>query len=142
MAIEIVPLEKERLEEAASLAARGHQAEIDLEPNLPAGFADTQPILGRLQNIIERGPGVAAIRDGELVGFLTGFNSLFRGVRTAYSPNWGHGAAPVGRIPFDETVAEATAQGVPLLEWRDSAAAQAILKLWSAVVEYAGLPGR
>lgn len=52
------------------------------------------------------------------------------------------GAAPVGRIPFDESVAEATAQGIPLLEWGDSAAAQAVRQLWSAVVEQADLPGR
>jgi MinD superfamily P-loop ATPase len=44
------------------------------------------------------------------------------------------GAKPVGRIPFDEQVAEATAEGVPLLEYAgDGPARAAIERLWRAV---------
>jgi MinD superfamily P-loop ATPase len=39
-------------------------------------------------------------------------------------------AVPLGLIPFDEAVAEATAEGVPLVTWGDSPAARAIRNLW------------
>lgn len=44
------------------------------------------------------------------------------------------GAQPVGRIPFDETVAESTSEGVPLVEHvSDGPARQAIVRLWETV---------
>jgi len=39
-------------------------------------------------------------------------------------------AAVLGRIPFDEAVAEATSEGVPLVERGRGAAAQAVRELW------------
>jgi len=41
------------------------------------------------------------------------------------------GAVPLGRIPFDEAVAESTAEGVPLVEFSsDGPARKAIIALW------------
>jgi len=51
------------------------------------------------------------------------------------------GAAPLGRIPFDESVVEATAEGVPVPEWADGPAAGAVRELWEAVAEHAGFTG-
>jgi len=45
------------------------------------------------------------------------------------------GAMPLGRIPFDEAVAESTAEGIPVVEAADSAAARAIRNLWADVGE-------
>jgi len=43
------------------------------------------------------------------------------------------GAAVFGRIPFDEEVAEATSEGVPLVERGRGAAAQAVRELWQQI---------
>jgi MinD superfamily P-loop ATPase len=40
------------------------------------------------------------------------------------------GATPVGRVPFDESVVEAVAKGVPVVEFSDGLAARAIRELW------------
>ena len=45
------------------------------------------------------------------------------------------GAVPLGRIPFDEAVAESTAEGIPVVETADSPAARAIKDLWADVGE-------
>ncbi len=46
----------------------------------------------------------------------------------------GMAADLAGRIPFDEEVAEATAEGVPLVEWGRGAASQAVQALWQKIV--------
>ena len=43
------------------------------------------------------------------------------------------GAEPIGRIPFDETVAESTAEGVPLIAWKDCPASRAVTALWERI---------
>lgn len=43
------------------------------------------------------------------------------------------GATPLGRIPFDEAVADATAEGVPVVEWGAGPAARAVAALWEAL---------
>jgi MinD superfamily P-loop ATPase len=43
------------------------------------------------------------------------------------------GATPLGRIPFDETLAESTAEGVPLVAWKDCPASRALTALWAEV---------
>lgn len=43
------------------------------------------------------------------------------------------GAVPLGRIPFDEAVAESTAEGIPVVEAANSPAARAVTKLWTQV---------
>ena len=47
------------------------------------------------------------------------------------------GATTLTRLPFDEVVAEATAQAVPVVEWNKSEAAKAIRELWQEVVSWA-----
>jgi len=47
----------------------------------------------------------------------------------------GMGAAVVHRIPFDEEVADATAEGVPVVEAHTGAAAQALRALWREIAE-------
>jgi MinD superfamily P-loop ATPase len=49
------------------------------------------------------------------------------------------GASRLGRIPFSPEVAEATAEGVPLVEWGDSEAAQAVRELWDHTVSLGAL---
>jgi MinD superfamily P-loop ATPase len=45
----------------------------------------------------------------------------------------GMGANLVGRIPFDDEVAEATAEGVPLVEWGRGEASRAVQAVWEKI---------
>lgn len=90
--MEIVPFNEEHLEEAAALVAVRYREERNLNPILPSRFEDAAAVLPILHDNINRQTGVVARREGKLIGFLTGFMSLFREVRTAYIPYWGHGA--------------------------------------------------
>ncbi len=96
MSIEIVPFSDDHLEHAASMVSARYQAERNLAQFLPAKFEDSDAILPHLRNLAQGVPGIAAIRDGRLAGFLLAFLTLFRGVRTAYSPDFGHAADSVG----------------------------------------------
>jgi GNAT superfamily N-acetyltransferase len=50
-------------------------------------------MLPRLRELAQRAPGVAALRSGQLVGYLIGFTlPVFRGRRAVYSPEWANGA--------------------------------------------------
>ena len=95
--IEIVPFSEDHLEEAAALVAVRYREERNLNPILPARFEDAAAVLPILHNNTRRQTGVVARREGKLIGFLTGFMSSFREVRTAYIPYWGHGAGSGNR---------------------------------------------
>ena len=97
MRFEIVPFNEDHVEDAASMAAARYRAERSLTPFLPPRFEDPDALLLRLRNLAQGAPGVAAKRDGMLAGFLLAYLSLFRGVRTAYSPDFGHAADPIDR---------------------------------------------
>ena len=97
MAIEVVPFTDDHLEEAARMVAARYQAERSLEQSLPVRFESPEAIMPLMHKVTERGPGVAAIRDGGLVGFLLTHLSLFREARSAYTPDCGHAAEAVGR---------------------------------------------
>ena len=88
----IMPFNEEHLEDAAALVAVRYREERNLNPILPTRFEDAAAVLPILHDNINRQTGVVARREGKLIGFLTGFMSLFREVRTAYIPYWGHGA--------------------------------------------------
>jgi len=64
------------------------------EPHLPQRYKEVSTLLPLLENVIKAaGPGVVAIQDGQLVGFLTGWlMPTFRGKRSVYSPEWANGA--------------------------------------------------
>ncbi len=43
------------------------------------------------------------------------------------------GVKPIGRVPFDENVVEALVNGVPVVEYKDGPARDAIVKIWERV---------
>jgi GNAT superfamily N-acetyltransferase len=92
MSIEIVPFTDDHLENAASMVAARYQAERNLKPSLPVRFGDSASVLPLLRKLAQSGPGIAGIRDGEFAGFLLASLALLRGIRTAYSPDFGHAA--------------------------------------------------
>jgi GNAT superfamily N-acetyltransferase len=98
MTLEIVDLELEHLEEAARLVAGQFRKERRQVPALPERFDQPEPHLQRLRDLARNNPGVAALRGGKLVGFLTGLViPSWRSKRSAYAPAFAHGAAEEDR---------------------------------------------
>ncbi len=90
---DIVPLEAHHLPDAAALACRRYAALREAVPIMPPRYEDPQIVLPMLRDLSARAPGVAAMRGGRLVGFLTGYQlPTFRGKQAAYSPTWANGA--------------------------------------------------
>jgi GNAT superfamily N-acetyltransferase len=93
MSLEIASLRDEHLEDAAALVTARYQALRERVPSLPSRFEDASSILPPLHDLAGQAPGVAAIRDGRLVGFLLAMViPEFRGKRGAYSPEWANAA--------------------------------------------------
>ena len=94
MSLEVVPLEEKHLEDAATLVSRRYQGLCQQVGSLPDRYAKVSTVLDLLQDIVNAGPGAAVIRGGQLVGFLSGWLiPSFRGKQSAFSPEWGNGAA-------------------------------------------------
>ena len=93
MRIEIIGLETEHLEDAAKLVCERFRALRERMPVLPERYEETGPILENLVSIQEE-PGVAAFREGKMIGFMTGIEiAEFMGKRSAYSPEWANATA-------------------------------------------------
>jgi GNAT superfamily N-acetyltransferase len=92
MSLRIVPFAPEHLEPATAMVAARYRAARTQIPFLPARFEDPDAILPRLQDHAGNVPGVAALREGRLVGFLLTLLVMNRGDRLAYVPDFGHAA--------------------------------------------------
>ena len=93
MPLEIAPLREEHLEHAAALVSSRYEGLRQQVPTLPPRYAEVNTLLPLLNNVVEAGPGVAAIRGDRLVGFLTSWLlPSFRGKRSAFSPEWANAA--------------------------------------------------
>ncbi|MGC9348846.1 MAG: GNAT family N-acetyltransferase [Anaerolineae bacterium] len=93
MSLQIVNLRKDHLERAAELVAQRYQALRKEVPALPKQYGDGAVLQPMLERIIKAGPGVAALEDDRLVGFLAAFEiPAFRGFPAVFSPEWANGA--------------------------------------------------
>ncbi|MHC5033184.1 MAG: GNAT family N-acetyltransferase [Planctomycetota bacterium] len=92
--LRITPLSEEHLEDAALLVRDRYQVLRDQDPLLPLRYGEVSNLLPLLRDIVTAsGPGVAAARDGRLVGFLKAWlMPAFRGKRSVYSPEWANAA--------------------------------------------------
>lgn len=91
MTLKVVPLKEEHLEDAAALACGRYKELREEMPLLPSRYAEISTLLPLLHKIVEAGPGVAAISQDKLVGFLTGWlMPSFRGRPAVLSPEWGN----------------------------------------------------
>ncbi len=91
--IEIIPLLEDHLEDAAALVSQRYVKLRECVPHLPARYADRNIYLPMLLRSLASGPGVAALKGSELVGFLSAFRIPgFRGLPAVISPEWGNGA--------------------------------------------------
>lgn len=93
MSITITDLRETHLEDAAALVSARYAALRAQGPPLPARYEKADVVLDLLHNLSGDVPGVAALRDGQLVGFLAGMVlPELQGRRAAYSPEWANGA--------------------------------------------------
>ena len=95
--IDIVPFESNFLPEAASLFTPNFQALRRSVPVLPDHFENPAVVTQHLEGLFARCPGAAAVEDGRLAGYIGWYMlSNFResGRVAAYTPEWGHAAAP------------------------------------------------
>ena len=87
MPLEIAPLQDDHLEDAAALVTARYWALRERVPPLPSRYEDVSSILPSLRDLAGQAPGVAAMREGRLAGFLLGMVlPEFRGKRGVYSP--------------------------------------------------------
>jgi GNAT superfamily N-acetyltransferase len=114
MSLEITSLREKHLEEAAGLVCARYKALCERVPILPPKYEEAGLILSRLHGLAKEFPGVAAIRGGRLVGFLSGLViPRFLGKRSAYSPEWANGAdLRESRRIYDELYARLSKQWV------------------------------
>jgi len=92
--LEIHPVKKEHLEDAAAMVVSRYQDLNKREPLLPDRYNHASNILPHLESMYNAGsPGVAAIQDGRLVGFLMAWTmETFRSKKSTYSPEWANAA--------------------------------------------------
>lgn len=93
--IEIVPFHQELLPAAAALFRQEIEQLRRRVPALPDQVADLSTVMARLTQMMAVYPGVMALAQGEVVGYLGWWIvEHFRGTdrRGAYCPEWAHGA--------------------------------------------------
>jgi GNAT superfamily N-acetyltransferase len=112
--MQIVPLQETQIEEAAALACARYRMQRQQIPPLPARFEDVDTILPWIRDLASRAPGVAALLDGRLAGYLLGFViPEFRGKRSVYSPEWANAAdLEDSRRIYEEMYSRLSAQWV------------------------------
>lgn len=97
--MEIVPLSEMHIEDAAGLFAAAYRRQRASTPDLPPRHEDPRLIAPKLQKILERNPGVAAVEKGRLVGYMAGFrpDHFFGEHDGACCPEWAHGVSGENR---------------------------------------------
>lgn len=93
-------LSEQHLLEAANLFAEAYKKQRAIVPILPERHENPDNILKMLQRISETNPGVAAIEDGKLVGYMVGFlvNQMKSSHKGVYVPDWGHSSTEENKL--------------------------------------------
>lgn len=93
---EIKPFREEYLEDAARLFAERVKIERKLDPLLPPRFESPSTVSSLLKDLSAKSPGVAAVYNAKLVGFMMAWLlPSWRGRRSVWVPEWAN--AVVGR---------------------------------------------
>jgi len=87
----IVPLREAHVQEAADLTSRRYRSLRAAVPALPAVHERAESFAEKIRQLIKDGPGVAAVTDNRLIGFLTGMR--ISGNRV-YVPEWANAVEP------------------------------------------------
>jgi GNAT superfamily N-acetyltransferase len=93
--MDILPLKPEFIPEAAALFSEKMKRQRQITPLLPDRMEDQALVHQRLAELLDANAGVAAVENGQLVGFIGWYLvDNFRGSNRigAYVPEWGHAA--------------------------------------------------
>lgn len=90
--MEITDFTEKHLADAAALVAARYRALRQQMPLAPARYENVDVLCPLLERLTSAAPGVVALHNGRLVGFLAAWLSQWRGYNTTYSPEWGNGA--------------------------------------------------
>jgi GNAT superfamily N-acetyltransferase len=116
--MELQPFTPNYLPAAAKLFVQNFSRLRQSVPILPATLENEELFSHNIRRLLQAHPGVVALEDGRLVGYLT-YMVLddFRdaGRRAAYSPEWGHAvAAPYQAVVYRRMYRDVAAQWVTL----------------------------
>jgi GNAT superfamily N-acetyltransferase len=117
--MEILPFTPQYLPAAAELFVRNFSILRKSVPALPGTLEDAALIAGKINGLLQDHPGIVALENGRLVGYLTWLVAdHFRNTdrRGAYCPEWAHAAAAEGqskvyRALYREAARQWAAQG-------------------------------
>ncbi|KPL16004.1 hypothetical protein AMJ74_00200 [candidate division WOR_3 bacterium SM1_77] len=88
---ELKSMKKEHLEDAARLFADNYRTERGRMPILPPRYENHNTVLPLLGKLIQKAPGVVALKNGNLSGYLIGqLLPAWRGRRSTFVPFWAH----------------------------------------------------
>jgi len=93
--ITIEPFAQKHIEDAANLFIDNYKNQKEKLGCLPSKYEKIETITRLLERILETHPGVVAISDSKLAGYLTGFTTIpnFKGISMGvYVPEWAHSA--------------------------------------------------
>ena len=95
---EIESFSEKHVEKAARLFTDRYRTERGCTPFLPSRFENTSSISPLLRDLVRESPGVVALTNKKLVGFLIGrLIPSWRGRRSVYVPEWAHSVVGEGR---------------------------------------------
>lgn len=96
MSLSVQPLESTHLDAAAELFTSSYKGLRSNVPVMPGRYEDPGAVRESLASLAGRHPMVAAVADGQVVGYLGGFKVReFKGRDNGvYCPEWGHAVAP------------------------------------------------
>lgn len=91
--LQVVNFEEKHIEDAATLAAARYGDLHRRNPLTPARYGEVDVLYALLKQLTDQFPGVVALENGNLVGFLAAWMiPSWRGYASVISPEWGNGA--------------------------------------------------
>lgn len=91
--LEIITFKEKYLEDAVALVAARYRDLHARNPLAPTRYGDVDVLYPLLKGLTSTNPGVAALDNGQLVGFLAAWMTpSWRGYATVFSPEWGNAA--------------------------------------------------
>lgn len=97
----VTDLKQCHLREACELFAAAYHRQREVVPILDEGNGSAERVLPKLEWCLETHPGVAVLRDGKVIAYMTGFyiSELLGVHKGALSPEWAH--ASTSEEPFE-----------------------------------------
>jgi GNAT superfamily N-acetyltransferase len=105
--MQIIPFDSSHIPAAAAIFSQQFKHQRQAVLSLPNRFEDQAEVITLIEGMLQKHSGVAAIVDGELVGYLLWFYiNNFRNARrkAAYCPVWAHAAHPDSQSVIDRAL--------------------------------------